>query len=250
VSTEGSGASRAGKDGIHNEDAFLVEEGLGLYVVCDGASGTPAGEVAARISVDALEEFMERAEADLGGNLREDRAVLDIVVRAMNHAITAVANAERNDPGQLGLNTTITMLLARGRHGVVGHRGDSRAYIIRNDRCHQLTLDHELTESIVSSESEGSDFEVFSVDFKPGDTIVLCTDGAESVVEDRDIVRIAGDLTPRLLASRIVSAAHRRTPSLDATAVVVRVRGECESGWLELSSIPEGTAFGHTLTRR
>ena len=67
VSTEGSGASRAGKDGIHNEDAFLVEEGLGLYVVCDGASGTPAGEVAARISVDALEQFVERAEADSGG---------------------------------------------------------------------------------------------------------------------------------------------------------------------------------------
>ncbi len=250
MSIEGSGASRAGKDGVHNEDAFLVEEGLGLYVVCDGASGTPAGEVAARISVDALEDFVERAKEDFGPNLREGRVALDIVVRAMNHAIAAVANAERNDPEQLGLATTITMLLAHGRHGVVGHRGDSRAYIIRNDRCHQLTLDHELTESIASSERKDGDFEVFSLDLKAGDTIVLCTDGAESVVEDRDVVRIAGDLTPRLLASRIVSAAHRRTPSLDATAVVVRVRSERESGWLELSSLPEGTAFGHTLTRR
>ncbi len=250
MSTEGSGASRAGSDGIHNEDAFLVEEGLGLYVVCDGASGTPAGEVAARISISALEEFVERAEADLGSGRREGRAALDLVIRAMNHAISAVAEAERNDPGQVGLTTTITMLLVHGRHGVVGHRGDSRAYLIRNDRCHQLTLDHELTESIANGDREGGDFEAFSLDFKPGDTIVLCTDGAESVVEDRDLVRIAGDLTPRLLASRIVSAAHRRTPSLDATAVAVRVRSERESGWLELSSLPEGTAFGHTLTRR
>lgn len=250
MSIEGSGASRAGQDGIHNEDVFLVEEGLGLYVVCDGASNTPAGEVAAHVAVDALEEFVERAEADLGGKLREGRAALEIVVRAMDHAIAAVADAERNDPAQLGLATTITMLLAHARHGVVGHRGDSRAYIIRNDRCHQLTVDHELVDSIADSTSEQGDFEVFAVDLKPGDTIVLCSDGAEAVVEDREVVRVAGDLTPRLLASRIVSAAHRRTPSLDATAVVVRVRGERESGWLELSSLPEGTAFGHTLTRQ
>ena len=98
----------------------------------------------------------------------------------MNHAITAVADAERNDPGQLGLATTITMLLAHGRHGVVGHRGDSRAYLIRNDRCHQLTLDHELTQFDRDERARRKrDFEVFSLDFKPGDTIVLCTDGAE-----------------------------------------------------------------------
>ena len=54
MSTEGSGASRAGGDGFHNEDAFVVEQGLGLYVVCDGASGTPAGEIAARCEAAGL----------------------------------------------------------------------------------------------------------------------------------------------------------------------------------------------------
>jgi len=248
MSTEGSGASRAGEDGIHNEDAFLVEEGLGLYVVCDGASGSPAGEVASRVATEALEQFVERVEGDFGGELRESQGALAVVVKAMEHAMTAVAEAERNADERLGLNTTITMLLAHGLNGVIGHRGDSRAYLIRRERCHQLTVDHDLTEP-VSNGGEKRDFDVFSLHLQAGDTIVLCTDGAEEVVRERDIVRVMGDLRPRLIASRIVSAANRRAPSVDATAVVVRVRSERESGWLELSSLPDGTAFGHTLFR-
>jgi len=249
LSTEGSGASRAGEDGLHNEDAFLVEEGLGLYIVCDGASGAPAGEVASRVATDALERFVENAEAEFGSELHEGQGALAVVVRAMDHAMAALAEVERSEPERLGLATTITMLLAHGRHGVIGHRGDSRAYLIRRDRCHQLSVDHELTVSVSGDSSDERDFEVFALDLKPGDTIVLCTDGAEEILHDRDIVRVVGELTPRLIASRIVSAAHRRAPSLDATAVVVRVRSERERGWLELSSLPEGTAFGHTLTR-
>jgi serine/threonine protein phosphatase PrpC len=53
MTSEGSGASRAGGDGFHNEDAFVVEEGLGLYVVCDGAGGAAAGEIASRLAADA-----------------------------------------------------------------------------------------------------------------------------------------------------------------------------------------------------
>ena len=244
MDTQGSGASRAGGEGFHNEDAFLVEEGLGLYVVCDGASAWPGGEFAARAAASALEEFIERVDEEL--DLRGDRAAYAVVGRAMGYALRAVEDAEGANPALRGLATTVTMLLAHGDRGVIGHRGDSRAYLIRHDRAHQLTIDHELTE-VIAAEQAVEDFDVFVVDFRPGDTIVLCTDGAEEVMQDRDIARAAGDLSPRILASRIVSAAHRRHADRDATAVVVRVRGKAESVWLELSSLPRGTTFGHTL---
>jgi len=249
LSTEGSGASRAAEDSSHNEDAFLVEEGLGLYVVCDGASGTPAGEVASRVATRALEQFVENAESEFGSERHEGRGALSVVVQAMDHAMAALAAAEQVDSERFGLTTTITMLLAHGRHGVIGHRGDSRAYLIRHGHCHQLTVDHELTDSIAEEDAAERNFEVFALELKAGDTFILCTDGAEEFVRERDIVRAAGDLTPRLIASRIVSAAHRRAPTVDATAVVVRVRNERERGWLELSSLPKGTTFGHTLFR-
>jgi protein phosphatase len=245
MSTEGSGASRAGGDGIHNEDAFLVEDGLGLYVVCDGASDSAAGEVAARVARDAVAASIERSEHDV--DVRYARVARFVVEKAMKAALRAVAAEERTGPELKGLATTVTMLLVHGQLGVIGHRGDSRAYLIRHARAHQLTLDHELTQPVGNGTTTPSRFDVFTVELQPLDTIVLCTDGAEEVVEEPAIVRAAADLSPRLLSSRIVSAARRRNSAVDATAVVVRVRGERGQGWLEVSQPTSGTAFGRTL---
>ena len=88
---------------------------------------------------------------------------------------------------------------------------------------------------------------VFGVALQPDDTFVLCSDGAEEVVGDAAITRVAADLTPRLLASRIVSEAHRRRPDSDATAVVVRVRASRERGWLSLSEPARRETIVHTL---
>lgn len=240
MSTQGSGASRAGGEGLHNEDAFVVEEGLGLYVVCDGASGTPAGEVAARVASGAVEAAVAESDGRIGPR---------VVERAMHGALQAVAEAERTDPAFRGLSTTLTMLLAHGRLGVFGHTGDSRAYLFRGRRAQQLTVDHELTRPASSGGGEAA-CDVFALDLEPGDTIVLCTDGAENVVRDDGMVRVAGTLSPRLLASRIVAEAHRRRPELDATAVVVRVKSERERGWLELSVPDRGTEHARTLELR
>jgi protein phosphatase len=242
---QGSGSSRGGGEGFHNEDAFLVEEGLGLYVVCDGASTTPAGEVASRFAVEALEEFIAAADEDL--DLRGGQAARAVVEHALAYAVNSLAEAGRSHRELAGLSTTVTLLLAHGDLGVIGHRGDSRAYLIRREKAHQLTIDHELTEAPSNGADHDDEFDVFSLDLKPGDTIVLCTDGAEQVVMDPAIVRVAGDISPRLLASRIVSAAHRVDASLDATAVVVRVRDVVDPGWLELSIPQSGTAHGRTI---
>lgn len=242
---DGSGASRAGGDGFHNEDKFLVHRGLGLYLVCDGASETPAGEVAARIASEALEAFIARAGEEL--DLETGWVAREVVERAMDQALAAVTEAEHSDPALHGLSTTVTMLLAHRNYGVIGHRGDSRAYLVRHDQAHQLTVDHELTEPAENQGDEITDFDVFSVLLSGGDTVILCTDGAEAMIEDDEFIESVGGLPPRLVASRIVSAAHRRAPDVDATAVVVRVRADREAGWLELSTRPYETAYGHAL---
>lgn len=251
MDTEGSGATRAGGEDFHNEDAFVVEDGLGLYVVCDGASERPGGEVASTVASRALEQFIEHSDDTL--ELRGEDVAQWVVSRAMRYALRALDDVEEEDRGLRGLTTTVTMLLAHDGRGVIGHRGDSRAYLIRRDRAQQLTRDHELAQSIASEvptdEDEDDDFDVFAVDLRAGDTVVLCTDGAEAALDDDGLVRTAGDLSPRLLASRIVSTAHRRRSDADATAVVVRVRREAGPGWLELSTPPLGTSFGHTHER-
>jgi len=245
MDTEAGGASRAGGAGLHNEDAFLVGQGLGLYVVCDGAGGAPAGEVAARIATEALERFIDGRIEELAGE--DAAAARDLVERAMVHALDEIAHAERDDPKLDGLTTTITLLLAHGDLGVVGQRGDSRACLIRRRRVEPLTVESPSTRVAPREVTDGSDFQVFTFALEPRDTIVLCSDGAEEAVLDESIVRAAASLSPQMLASRIVSEAHRSNTAHDATAVVIRVRSEGEPGWLALSSEPVGTAFGHTL---
>lgn len=246
MSTEGSGATRGGGSEFHNEDAFLAKEGLGLYIVSDGASERPAGEVAASIATRALEEFIGSAMLDAEEQDRPDDHTL--VGRAMQHAIHAIRDANQRAPDALDqMQASVTMLLTDGHHGTIGHRGDSRVYLIRHGRLVRLTIDGEPSIETSPERADG-EIEVFSVGLKPGDTLVLCTDGAEDAVEDPAIVRVAGELSPRVLASRIVSAASRRMPDRDATAVAVRVRGGGRGAdRLELSEPVRETAFGHTL---
>jgi len=244
MSTQASGASRSGGDGIHNEDAFVVREGLGLYVVSDGESGRPAGEVASAIVARALESHIREQKVDLQNATRVDGDFL--VEQGMAKAFRALREAERDDPTREGMSASVTMLLTDGSRGVIGHSGDSRAYLVRKRKTTQLTVDQDLTDEVAVAEP-GAGYVVFGVEFEPGDTIILCTDGAEAIIEDSDLSRVAGSLSPVVLVSRIVSDANRRDPSRDATAVAVRVRGDRGPGWVELSGAPRRTRFGHTL---
>ena len=252
--TRGSGASRGGED-FHNEDAFLVSDGMGLYIVCDGLGSRPAGEVAAEVAVGAVDSYLQGRLG--GGAAGRAAAPLAIIEGAVRHALDAVLAAGEAHPELEGMATTVTLLLAQGDRGIFGHSGDSRAYLIRRGRCVLLTSDHEWTEAVTappprepveSSPLEGLPVETFGLPLHPGDTIVLCTDGAESTLEDPGLIRGAGDDTPRLLASRIVSLAHRKDSGSDATAVVIRVRDSRDHGWLELSRPPRDVAFGHAMT--
>jgi len=247
MGSEGSGASRGGGDEFHNEDTFLVEQGLGLYAVCDGASGSPAGEIAAHLAIDAVKEYVARAESNFGSEVWQGPDRFAVIHNGLRYALGSVLKAAQKHAELAGMSTTITMLLVHGDQGVIGHAGDSRIYLIRRGRGSQLTLDHELTDSLPVDDASDFEIDSFGIPLEPHDTLILCTDGAEDVVEEPDIVRVAGSLSPALLASRIVAAAHRRNSRLDATVVVVRVRGEAEQGWLELSTAPRELSFGHAV---
>ena len=246
METEGSGATRPA-DELVNEDAYLVDEGLGLYVVCDGLGDTPGGEVAARVAIEALGQFIEGTDVQLGGALQRRMASRMFVGRAVRRAMESVVQAAQRQPHLTRMATTMTMMLTHGSGGVVGHVGDSRAYLRRDGQIHRLTADHEWAERLDRQDGNAMSVDTFFVDLRPGDTYILCTDGAERIVEGSHLVDIAEGLSPRALASRIVSAAHEVDPCQDATVVVVRVREEQERGWLWLSDVPQDTTFGHAV---
>ena len=188
--------SHPGRKRRHNEDAWVRRPPI--FAIADGMGGARGGEIASRVAATALAE-----EVDGSG---EDR-----VVALIQQANKRVFERAAEDSDASGMGTTITVALVEDG-GVVtfGHVGDSRAYLIRDRKLEQLTEDHSLVAELVRSgrlspeEAEihpqrsvitralGTDPDVdvdsFSIEGKPGDLFLLCSDGLTSMVGDEEIL--------------------------------------------------------------
>src|SRR5207302_6041694 len=120
----------------HNDDSFLVEDKVKLYLVADGMGGHAAGEIASRIAVDSISEFILHSKEDDGtwphaydDNYRRSTNKLMAAVRMAN---TRVLEAMRKDARLRGMGTTVVACLADDTTMAFAHVGDSRAYLIRD----------------------------------------------------------------------------------------------------------------------
>ena len=214
----------------HNEDSFLVNEDIGLYVVCDGMGGHAGGETASRLAVQTIEKelisaklriddpFSAKAslpESPLAGVLRE----------AVEGACAAVFRSSRANPELAGMGTTCISLLVQGEHAIVGHVGDSRAYLVRAGQVWQLSEDHSLVNEqvraglLTEEEAKHSRLkniitrsvgfeedvlvDVVGVETRSGDKFLLCSDGLSNLIDNDEIrdalVQTELDQVPEML---------------------------------------------------
>jgi PPM family protein phosphatase len=225
-------ATHAGLVRANNEDAFLVDTAHQLYAVADGIGGHRGGEVASRTAIEAL-----RAAVASGRPVNE----------AIARANTAVLERAAGDAELTGMGTTMTALVVAGAQQVlVGHVGDSRAYLLHEGVLRRITDDHSLVEELVregrltpeQAESHprrnivtralGVDAEIevdlFTLEVIPGDRVVLCSDGLTTMVRERDIERLArSEPDPQRAAELFVDAANRAGGEDNTSVVVVDV---------------------------
>src|SRR4029077_9855425 len=137
-----SAGTHAGAGRAHNEDSYVDRPDLGLWAVADGAGGHQAGDIASRIISDALKSL----PPELGAT-----ALLAEVRQRLAHAHnTLLAEAARRG-GHAILASTVVVLLARDDYFACLWAGDSRAYLLRGGRFHQLTRDHSLVQELFDS---------------------------------------------------------------------------------------------------
>jgi len=198
-----------------NEDSFCGRADLGLFVVADGMGGHVAGEVASRVAVDEIQRFVETSTAlgphdtwpvpfdrAFGRDGNRLRAGFDLA----NRRIAARIEEDRELGG---MATTAVALLVAGSRATLAHVGDSRAYSYRTGTLTRLTRDHSWVEeqmmtgmltraearehpwrNIVTralSGTDGVEVEVTEVEFKPGDRLLLSSDGLTTVLADEEI---------------------------------------------------------------
>jgi serine/threonine protein phosphatase PrpC/CRP-like cAMP-binding protein len=243
-----------GRKRKHNEDSFLVDEALGLYAVADGMGGHAAGEVASAQAVksirDALADGKPVLEAFARSPTVESREhAAALMERAIHKACADIYALAGSDLGKRGMGTTVVALLAAGKKAVVGHVGDSRVYLYRNGRAHQLTEDHTIIqeqlkrglitrEQVPTAENKNVITRAVGIqpsvavdtlvtDLLPGDLFVLCSDGLHGYLDDAELPQLFAqdrDKLPDLL----VDLALQRGGKDNITAVCLSIEADAD----------------------
>jgi protein phosphatase len=224
------GHTDVGMKRAHNEDAFLADPELGLFVVCDGVGGRARGEIASREAVDFIWEWFKREEKQLA-ELRAGPASSEMVGKlcqlmrgAIQNATYMVHSLGQLNPEQRGMSTTASAFYVAGSIGIVGQVGDSRVYLSRDNRVSQLTEDHtlvnyQLKHGLISAEEakrsrirnvitravghkDYVEVDTLPIPLFARDRILLCSDGLHGYLNDAALERImAKDVQEAVLES-------------------------------------------------
>ncbi|MFP5229238.1 MAG: Stp1/IreP family PP2C-type Ser/Thr phosphatase [Acidobacteriota bacterium] len=226
-----------------NEDAFGFRPEHGIYVVCDGMGGAAGGEIASRMTVDAILERMTAAPAPDPPALSAQERLHQAIAEANRRVLD---RAER-EPSLSGMGTTLVALLLDDNRALIAHAGDSRCYLLRGQSLHRITQDHSLVDEQIRigamTEEEAARSPLRSVitraigtqpavsedliemEPEPDDVFLLCSDGLTREVDEDTIARIlgAGNDLDRA-AQALIDAANDAGGRDNITCLIVAIR--------------------------
>ncbi len=236
------GVTHPGHVRSKNEDCFLADDELGLFMVLDGMGGHNAGDVASTLARDVIRDKMRGQHGR-----KPPAAALEAAVRAAAAAVHARAQQDRDLTG-MG-TTVVACCLAGERRALVAHVGDSRAYVLRGGRLRLLTRDHTVVaellargaltgsqaavhpyKSVLSRNLGGrSDARVnmTDVELEPGDRLLLCSDGLSGFASHEAMEQVvAGAEDAAHAAAELVDLALRGGGGDNVTALVIEYGAE------------------------
>ena len=184
----------------NNEDNFGYDAAHGLYVLCDGMGGSAAGEVASAIACDTAIKVFAEQPAETPVEVR-----LSLAIRAANEMVCRSARQAEYQ----GMGTTMVAAALQGSKLLLGNVGDSRAYVLQNGVCMQLTVDHSYLNELIRSGAVTLE-DSHTVDLQGMESVITRAIGAASDVQpdffaielrEGDIVLLASDGLTRYAAS-------------------------------------------------
>jgi protein phosphatase len=187
-----AGSTNVGKVRDTNEDSMIVEPARGLFAVLDGMGGANAGDVASQMARDAIKDFVTQRRLNLAPTALLEGAILA--------GSATVFQGAQNNRERHGMGTTVVAcMVVDAKHVIVGHVGDSRAYLLRGGRLQLLTRDHTIVEELVdrgllsAEEAERHPYknvlsrnlgarpetrvDILDLELQGGDRLLLCSDG-------------------------------------------------------------------------
>lgn len=239
-----------GKHRESNEDCFLLDTENDLYLLADGMGGHAAGATAARMTVIAVHDFIQQAVRE--GNMtlpfgfdRRFSRESNILLNSVQLANGQVCGQASEDERLLGMGSTLVAVWILPAVFTYVHVGDSRLYLVRDGRLRQLTEDQTLVqerlrEGVISKEQarcdpernvvtqavgspDGLSLSSFTEPMRPGDLLLLCSDGLTDMVEEDDLRRLLiQEREVSVLCRELIQAALEAGGHDNVTAVLLQ----------------------------
>lgn len=252
-------ATDVGRKRTHNEDNYLIDEDMRLFVVADGMGGHASGEVASAMAVHTIRDIVY-GEKDLIQAVHDDdpgshMEVCTLLEYAVHVACEQIFEKAKQEPEKRGMGTTVVALLLIGSRGYIAYVGDSRIYLLRGGIVYQLTEDHSLMNELVrrgkirADEFDDSPYanfknamtravgphevvEVDTLDFDmvPGDAFLLCSDGLYEYMDDTDIARGLALTEIKDIPRQFIDMANTRGGKDNITALCIRIPADEAAG--------------------
>jgi PPM family protein phosphatase len=246
------GRTDVGRRRPHNEDSIEVCEELSLFAVADGMGGHAAGEVASRMAIETLREFVAHAARDHDFTwpfgVDETRSHPEnLLLTAFHLANRKVCQLAGENADYMGMGTTLAVIYVANEQAYIAHVGDSRVYHWRDNSLELLTMDHswvnEQLQRHIITENEARthrwrnvitralgnrlDLEVDlkAVDILPGDLFLICSDGLTGMLDDTQVREILAEesVDLGLACDNLIEAANKAGGLDNISVVLVRI---------------------------
>jgi serine/threonine protein phosphatase PrpC len=250
-------ATDVGRVRDHNEDNFLVDKKLGLFMVADGMGGHAAGEVASAICVRTVHEELKKEReliSDyLAGATGAKKVTPKDIVALLEHAVQSaclkIHDEAQTDQNKRGMGTTLSSLLVLGHQGFIVHVGDSRIYMMRGGRIQQVTEDHTVYNELIKRGKltkeqiekvgpkanaitravgvyERVEPDTLVIEVLPGDVFVLASDGLTGYLDSPEELREPLGLDGDAIVKSLIELSNERGGKDNITTVVVKIGTE------------------------
>jgi protein phosphatase len=225
--------------------AKFGEERAHLFLVADGMGGHAAGEQASTLAVAAVERFaLNTLKWFFHSGRADTQRILTEFQDALRSADAQIVEEAALHPSLSGMGTTLTMAYHIDRQLCVAHVGDSRAYLYRSDQLRQITQDHTVTAemvrqgklrpedvthhrlrhvitNVVGGPEAGVHVDAHALELRPGDRLVLCSDGLTEMVSNEAIVAtLARAAEPQAACESLLTQANDAGGHDNVTIVV------------------------------
>ena len=249
-------ATDVGKVRDHNEDNFLVDKKLSLFIVADGMGGHAAGEVASAIAVRTVHDEIKREKELLddytngatGASKVTPKDVVALLEHAVQRACSKIHEESRVDAAKRGMGTTLSALLVVGHQGFIAHVGDSRIYLSRGGKVQQITEDHTVYNELIKRGKltreqiekvqqknaitravgvyERVEVDTLVIELTAGDVLMLASDGLHGYLETPDELREPLAMVGDEGVKALITLANDRGGKDNITTLVVKVGEE------------------------